>query len=75
MELLERKKENQRLLDEEFARIKGKSMESPGGGKVTRAQIEETLLNEQQEQEELQPKGKDWVVKMGQDLIKSESSG
>ncbi|XP_034438064.1 small integral membrane protein 7 isoform X2 [Hippoglossus hippoglossus] len=58
MELLERKKENQRLLDEEFATIKGKSNEVAGVGKVTRAQIEETLQNEQQQQEELQPKEK-----------------
>ncbi|XP_023282315.1 coiled-coil domain-containing protein 124 [Seriola lalandi dorsalis] len=60
VELLERKKENQRLLDEENSRIKGKSQKEAGaGGKVTRAQIEETLLNEQlQEQQELKPKDK-----------------
>lgn len=60
LELLERKKENQRLLDEESAGIKGKSLkELAGGGKVTRAQIEETLQAEQlkQEQLELKPKG------------------
>lgn len=51
LELLERKKENQRLLDEENARIKGKLTKEEGsGGKVTRAQIEEALQNEQQEQ-------------------------
>uniref|UniRef100_A0A3B4TWF3 Coiled-coil domain containing 124 n=2 Tax=Seriola dumerili TaxID=41447 RepID=A0A3B4TWF3_SERDU len=61
VELLERKKENQRLLDEENSRIKGKSQKEAGaGGKVTRAQIEETLQNEQQlqEQQELKPKDK-----------------
>lgn len=57
LELLERKKENQRLLDEEFSMIKGKSKETAGGGKVTRAQIEETLQNHQQQQE-LKPKEK-----------------
>lgn len=61
MELLERKKENQRLLDEENARLKGKSQKEAGaGGKVTRAQIEETLQNEQlqEQQQQLKPKGK-----------------
>lgn len=60
LELLERKKENQRLLDEESASMKGKSQkELGGGGKVTRAQIEEVLQAEQlkQEQLELKPKG------------------
>lgn len=60
LELLERKKENQRLLDEESAKMKGKSQkELGGGGKVTRAQIEEVLQAEQlkQEQLELKPKG------------------
>lgn len=42
MEALERKKEKQRLLEEEDAMIKGKqTKEAPS--KVTRAQIEETL--------------------------------
>ncbi|XP_047443361.1 coiled-coil domain-containing protein 124 [Mugil cephalus] len=58
LELLERKKENQRLLDEEAARLKGKSQKEAAAGKVTRAQIEETLLNEQQQQEQ-QPKPKE----------------
>lgn len=59
LELLERKKENQRLLDEESSRIRGKSTKEAGnGGKVTRAQIEEILENEQQEQQEQQPKEK-----------------
>lgn len=60
LDLLERKKENQRLLDEESARIKGKSQkELACGGKVTRAEIEEALQAEQlkQEQLELKPKG------------------
>ncbi|XP_030582955.1 coiled-coil domain-containing protein 124 [Archocentrus centrarchus] len=60
MELLERKKENQRLLDEESSKLKGKSQKEAGsGGKVTRAQIEETLRNEQQQQEEQQLKPKE----------------
>ncbi|KAJ0032567.1 hypothetical protein NQD34_002648 [Periophthalmus magnuspinnatus] len=59
LELLERKKENQRLLDEEFSKIKGKPTKEPGtGGKVTRAQIEQTLQNEQQKQQQEQPKEK-----------------
>ncbi|XP_008331606.1 coiled-coil domain-containing protein 124 [Cynoglossus semilaevis] len=59
MELLERKKENQRLLDEEFLTMKGKNQKEPAPGKVTRAQIENTLQNEQQkEQNELKPKEK-----------------
>lgn len=59
LELLERKKENQRLLDEENARLKGKAQREAGaGGKVTRAQIEEALQNEQEQQQQLKPKGK-----------------
>lgn len=61
LELLERKKENQRLLDEESARIKGKAQkEAALGGKVTRAQIDEVLQNERlkQEDQEIKPKGK-----------------
>lgn len=61
IEALERKKENQRLLDEESAKIKGKSQKEAGfGGKVTRAQIEEVLLNEQlqQQQQDQKPKEK-----------------
>lgn len=60
LELLERKKENQRLLDEESARMRGKAQKEAGsGGKVTRAQIEEVLQNEQlqKEQQEHKPKG------------------
>uniref|UniRef100_A0A4W6EXA8 Coiled-coil domain containing 124 n=1 Tax=Lates calcarifer TaxID=8187 RepID=A0A4W6EXA8_LATCA len=57
LELLERKKENQRLLDEENARLKGKAQREAGaGGKVTRAQIEEALQNEQEQQQQLKPK-------------------
>ncbi|KAM9848995.1 coiled-coil domain-containing protein 124 [Aulostomus maculatus] len=59
VEALERKKENQRLLDEETARIKGKAQREAGsGGKVTRAQIEEVLQNEQQQPQQLKPKEK-----------------
>lgn len=58
LELLERKKENQRLLDEESARIKGRAQAAASGGKMTRAQIEETLKNEQQQQEQMKPKEK-----------------
>lgn len=47
LEALERKKENQRLLDEEDARTKGKAKEL--AAKMTRAQIEETLRKEQEE--------------------------
>ncbi|KAK9519462.1 hypothetical protein VZT92_022190 [Zoarces viviparus] len=61
LELLDRKKENQRLLDEESLSIKGRALREAGpGGKVTRAQIEEVLQNElqQQQEQELQPKEK-----------------
>ncbi|XP_038147723.1 coiled-coil domain-containing protein 124 [Cyprinodon tularosa] len=59
LELLERKKENQRLLDEESARIKGKIQKEAGsGGKVTRAEIQEILQNEQQQQQDIKPKEK-----------------
>lgn len=65
LEALERKKENQRLLDEEAAKIKGKqgAKEAAAGlSKVTRAQIEETLHTEQQQQlEEHEPRGNDSV--------------
>lgn len=58
MELLERKKENQRLLDEETARMKGKIQRELGsGGKVTRAQIEEMLQNEQEQEQQTKPAG------------------
>ncbi|XP_061539842.1 coiled-coil domain-containing protein 124 [Phycodurus eques] len=58
VELLERKKESQRLLDEENARIKGKAQKEGGsGGKVTRAQIEEVMQNVPQPQH-IKPKDK-----------------
>ncbi|XP_035633618.1 coiled-coil domain-containing protein 124-like [Oncorhynchus keta] len=63
LEALERKKENQRLLDEEAAKIKGKAKEAAAAavvaGKVTRAQIEEMLNVEQQLQQQEQPKEKE----------------
>ncbi|XP_029286436.1 coiled-coil domain-containing protein 124 [Cottoperca gobio] len=61
LELLDRKKETQRLLDEETSTIKGRALREAGPGeKVTRAQIEEVLQNElqQQNEEELKPKEK-----------------
>ncbi|KAM8887990.1 coiled-coil domain-containing protein 124 [Synchiropus picturatus] len=58
IELLERKKENQRLLDEESTKLKGKGSQKEVVGKVTRAQIEETLQNEQQRPQPLKPKEK-----------------
>ncbi|XP_022526566.1 coiled-coil domain-containing protein 124 [Astyanax mexicanus] len=57
LEALERKRENQRLLDEEDSKIKGKQSKEPLG-KVTRAQIEETLLKEQELQQETKEKEK-----------------
>lgn len=60
LELLERKKENQRLLDEETSKIKGKSpKEAESGGKVTRAQIDEVLQTERQQQEQMELKPKE----------------
>ncbi|XP_075896703.1 coiled-coil domain-containing protein 124 [Nelusetta ayraudi] len=60
LELLERKKENQRLLDEETSKIKGKSpKEGESGGKVTRAQIDEVLQTERQQQEQMELKPKE----------------
>lgn len=59
MEALERKREKQRLLEEEDAKIKGKqTKEAPS--KVTRAQIEETLQKGQnvKETKETKEKGK-----------------
>ncbi|NP_956859.1 coiled-coil domain-containing protein 124 [Danio rerio] len=46
LEALERKRENQRLLEEEDSKIKGKQTKE-GPSKVTRAQIEETLQSKQ----------------------------
>ncbi|KAG8454675.1 hypothetical protein GDO86_001048 [Hymenochirus boettgeri] len=49
LEQLERKKESQRLLDEEDANLKGKQLKPSGPSKVTRAQIEETLQKEEEQ--------------------------
>ena len=66
LEALERKKENQRLLDEEASTLKGRATKeaaaaaaaAAAGGKVTRAQIEETLrAEEQQHPGQPRPKG------------------
>lgn len=51
LEQLERKKELQRLLEEEDSKLKGKSPKQVTPGKVTRAQIEETIRKEQQQKE------------------------
>ncbi|XP_037553954.1 coiled-coil domain-containing protein 124 [Nematolebias whitei] len=59
LELLERKKENQRLLDEETSQIKGKLQKESGpGGKITRAQIEQMIQNEQEQEQQIQEKEK-----------------
>lgn len=65
LEALERKKENQRLLDEEDARIKGRAAKeaaaaaAAAAAKVTRAQIEETLRKEhEQKPQEVKEKEK-----------------
>lgn len=49
LEQLERKKELQRLLEEEDAKLKGKAPKPPGPTKVTRAQIDEALRKELKE--------------------------
>ncbi|KAJ8278652.1 hypothetical protein COCON_G00057180 [Conger conger] len=49
LEALERKKENQRLLEEEASSLKGRATKEAAGGKVTRAQIEDILQNEQRQ--------------------------
>ncbi|XP_063770481.1 coiled-coil domain-containing protein 124 [Pseudophryne corroboree] len=49
LEQLERKKESQRLLDEEDARLKSKQAKAAAPTKVTKAQIEETLHKEEEE--------------------------
>nr|XP_033811202.1 coiled-coil domain-containing protein 124 [Geotrypetes seraphini]XP_033811203.1 coiled-coil domain-containing protein 124 [Geotrypetes seraphini] len=53
---LERKKEAQRLLEEEDLKIKGKINKAGAPGKVTRAQIEETLQKEESEEAVPKPK-------------------
>ncbi|XP_053869419.1 coiled-coil domain-containing protein 124 [Malaclemys terrapin pileata] len=51
LEQLERKKEMQRLLEEEDAKLKGKLPKPITPGKITRAQIEETIRKDQQQKE------------------------
>ncbi|EOA95176.1 Coiled-coil domain-containing protein 124, partial [Anas platyrhynchos] len=51
LEQLERKKELQRLLEEEDSKLKGKSPKQVAPGKVTRAQIEESIRKDQQQKE------------------------
>ncbi|XP_053228501.1 coiled-coil domain-containing protein 124 [Podarcis raffonei] len=50
LEQVERKKELQRLLEEEDAKLKGKTPKPLPPGKVTRAQIDEVLRKEQQKE-------------------------
>ncbi|XP_061456761.1 coiled-coil domain-containing protein 124 [Rhineura floridana] len=50
LEQVERKKELQRLLEEEDAKLKGKMPKPVPPGKVTRAQIDEALRKEQQKE-------------------------
>lgn len=51
LDVLERKKEKQRLLDEEDAKLKTKLAKPAPPAKVTRAQIEETLKKEEIQKE------------------------
>ncbi|NXH89598.1 C124A protein, partial [Edolisoma coerulescens] len=52
LEQLERRKELQRLLEEEDSKLKGKRDSKQGNpGKITRAQIEESIRKEQQHKE------------------------
>ncbi|XP_018410580.1 PREDICTED: coiled-coil domain-containing protein 124 [Nanorana parkeri] len=51
LELLERKKESQRMLDEEDAKLKSKQAKPIPPAKVTRAQIEETLKKDETQKE------------------------
>lgn len=51
LEQLERKKELQRLLEEEDSKLKGKTPKQGNPGKITRAQIEESIRKEQQHRE------------------------
>ncbi|NP_001087524.1 coiled-coil domain-containing protein 124-A isoform X1 [Xenopus laevis] len=48
LEQLERKKESQRLLDEEDSKMKAKPTKPAAPSKVTRAEIEETLCKEEE---------------------------
>lgn len=59
LEALERKKENQRLLDEESAALRARPVKEIALGKVTRAQIEETLRSEQQDASKTEDKPKE----------------
>ncbi|NXM41971.1 CC124 protein, partial [Gymnorhina tibicen] len=52
LEQLERKKELQRLLEEEDSKLRGKAPKQANPGKITRAQIEESIRKEQQQQRE-----------------------
>lgn len=52
LEQLERKKELQRLLEEEDSKLKGKTPKQGNPGKITRAQIEESIRKEQQQQQQ-----------------------
>ncbi|KAL7993066.1 hypothetical protein Chor_017322 [Crotalus horridus] len=49
LEQLERKKELQRMLEEEDAQLKGKAPKTPGPARVTRAQIDEALQKDLKE--------------------------
>ncbi|NXM61224.1 CC124 protein, partial [Illadopsis cleaveri] len=51
LEQLERRKELQRLLEEEDSKLKGKTPKQGNPGKITRAQIEENVRKEQQQQQ------------------------
>ncbi|XP_039910162.1 coiled-coil domain-containing protein 124 isoform X2 [Hirundo rustica] len=51
LEQVERRKELQRLLEEEDSKLKGKTPKQGNPGKITRAQIEENVRKEQQQKE------------------------
>ncbi|XP_066273744.1 coiled-coil domain-containing protein 124-like [Branchiostoma lanceolatum] len=48
-ELVEKKLEKQRLLEEEMAQLKGPTVKTAGGGKMTQAQIQAQLEREKQQ--------------------------
>ncbi|NXQ33792.1 CC124 protein, partial [Alaudala cheleensis] len=58
LEQLERRKELQRLLEEEDSKLKGKSPKQGNPGKVTRAQIEENVRREHRENTDAAEKDK-----------------
>ncbi|OWK49753.1 coiled-coil domain-containing protein 124 [Lonchura striata] len=58
LEQLERRKELQRLLEEEDSKLKGKTSRQGNAGKITRAQIEENVRKEQRESTEAVEKEK-----------------